>query len=66
MQSQENMGRQEGPVQVARYRFSSPVQALVERLSVGSVGIALRQDIAVAIFVKWVLQGVSMRWEFGC
>ena len=60
MQSQIYIISQHAPVEVARDRFSRPLYALIEGLSVGSVRIRLCKNVAIAVFVEGMLHRISM------
>lgn len=62
MQCQEDSLIQAGSVQVPRNWFSCPTVQL-QLFRVGGVGVRLGQDVAIAVLVEGVLQGVPVRGQ---
>lgn len=59
MQGQQDSFIQAGSVQIPRDWFSCPAVQL-QLLRVGCMGVGLGQDVAIAVLVEGVLQGVPV------
>lgn len=51
-------------VQPSRYWFARPIRTFIEFLAERRMRIRLSQNVAVAIFVEWMLQRITMGWQF--